>query len=301
MFKIIYPVAGFFLLAVSPVSAQTMLDADANANANMGVETERGTGMQMEAQGNAEGGAEMDTLDMDADGNGIPTEARSNTSTGAAAGAGANANADAGIAVEEEGVERTVRSEASMQAQQRGTSMSAGEANAAAEVDLSALPGVAAEVCTSAGDCDDADANTMLPAADGTAQGSMRVTVSGSSVRGWSDEQKAAATQRAQAEARADSAADFGLRVAAAAIADDAVETIVAEENETRVQYRTELQVLGFLPVAVTATARANADGTTDVDLPWYAALSTGSQAAVYSQLAADIHADLMAGVSGGA
>lgn len=130
---------------------------------------------------------------------------------------------------------------------------------------------VRGELCDESGDCDDDD-DDVRP---GEAKGELWIHVSGEEVRGMSAEAKARVQERLSVMGEdTNTANDFGLRVANAALENDTVTEIVTSDTETEVHYTTRLRLFGFIPVSTSAVARANSEGEVSVKYPWYRFLS---------------------------
>lgn len=145
---------------------------------------------------------------------------------------------------------------------------------------------VRGELCNESGDCDDGD-NDVTP---GEARGKLWINVSGDDVRGMSTEEKTQVQERLRAMGEdANTANDFGLRVANAALENDTVTEIVTSDTETEVRYRTRLSLFGFIPVTTNAVARANSDGDVSVRYPWYRFLSRAQDDEKMTSLALEL------------
>jgi hypothetical protein len=129
---------------------------------------------------------------------------------------------------------------------------------------------VRGELCDADDDCNDDDAEVTPE----EAQNELWVHVSGDDVRGMSVEAKTQVQERLSVAGGANTANDFGLRVASAAIENDSVTEIITNDTETEVHYTTRLRLFGFIPVTTTAVAEANTDGEVAVRYPWYRFLS---------------------------
>lgn len=66
---------------------------------------------------------------------------------------------------------------------------------------------------------------------------------------------------------------------------DEDVTRVEADADEVSVWYKQPAKLLGFIPVRVSAQASVNADGTVDVDYPWYSFLTTYDDAKLESDL----------------
>ncbi|MEX0672942.1 MAG: hypothetical protein WDZ82_01675 [Candidatus Paceibacterota bacterium] len=141
------------------------------------------------------------------------------------------------------------------------------------------------QVCGS-DDCDDEDSVESLT------RSNISLRVSGAEVRGWNPEQKEAVRARLAAANEVNSANDFGIKVASAAIENEEVEDIATDAEATEVTYNSRVYLFGFIPKSVTAVARAEADGDVSVDYPWYGFLSRKGDQSFGSTLAATIRAD---------
>lgn len=101
-----------------------------------------------------------------------------------------------------------------------------------------------------------------------------RVAVVARDLRNWTAEDRTAFTRlRDEIESNTPEAAS--LRVTEQLLADDRIEAIEATETDATVEYRATMRVLGFIPLERTVTARAQANGTVEIDYPWYRFLST--------------------------
>lgn len=101
-----------------------------------------------------------------------------------------------------------------------------------------------------------------------------RVAVAARDLRNWTNDDREAFTRLR--EAVADNTPEAAsLRITEQMLQDDRIEAIEASETEARVQYRTTMRVLGFIPVERNVTARTQANGTVEIEYPWYRFLAT--------------------------
>lgn len=118
-----------------------------------------------------------------------------------------------------------------------------------------------------------------------------RVQVNAREVRGWDQEKKDAVRARLEQNSEINSANDFGLQVAQAALDRAEIRNIESTETETSVKYDTEVKLFGFIPMTVQATARAEAESEARVSYPWYAFLAAKGEQGVYLSLAQELRA----------
>ena len=144
---------------------------------------------------------------------------------------------------------------------------------------------VRGEICGENNDCNDDDADVTPE----EAQNELWVHVSGSDVRGMSAEAKAEVQERLRTMSETNTANDFGLRVASAALENEAITEIVTNDEETEVRYNTRLRLFGFIPLSATAVARANTEGEVTVKYPWYRVLSRVQEESEMTDLALEL------------
>ncbi|MEX0910046.1 MAG: hypothetical protein WDZ75_01995 [Candidatus Paceibacterota bacterium] len=145
---------------------------------------------------------------------------------------------------------------------------------------------VRGELCGEDADCNDDDAD-ITPE---QAENGLWVRVSGSDARGMSAEAKAQVQERLRVMGEdANTANDFGLRVANAALENETITEIVTNDEETEVRYKTRLRLFGFIPLTVTAVAQANTEGEVRVRYPWYRFLSRVSEDSTIKDLALEL------------
>lgn len=146
---------------------------------------------------------------------------------------------------------------------------------------------VRGELCDQSDDCDDDGDDDVTPEGE---RGRLWINVSGEEVRGMSAEAKTQVQERLRTMGEdANTANDFGLRVANAALLNDSVSEIVTSDTETEVHYRTRLSLFGFIPVTTTAVARANSEGEVSVRYPWYRFLSRAQDDEAMTTLALEL------------
>jgi len=101
-----------------------------------------------------------------------------------------------------------------------------------------------------------------------------QVAVAARDVRNWTEEDRAAFTALRQAVA-SNTPEAASLRITQQLLDDDQIEEIAVNETESRVRYRANLRLFGFIPVEREVEATAQADGEVVVDYPWYSFLAT--------------------------
>ncbi|MEX0933315.1 MAG: hypothetical protein WDZ74_01035 [Candidatus Paceibacterota bacterium] len=146
---------------------------------------------------------------------------------------------------------------------------------------------VRGELCGEDADCNDDDAD-ITPE---QAENELWVRVSGSDVRGMSAEAKAQVRERLSVLSETNTANDFGLRVASAALENESITEILTNDEETEVHYRTRIHLFGFIPMTANAVARANTEGEVRVRYPWYRFLSRVSDEETMKELALELRA----------
>jgi len=65
------------------------------------------------------------------------------------------------------------------------------------------------------------------------------------------------------------------LRIAQQVLNNERIEKIEATQTESRINYRAQMRLFGLIPVEREVKGRAQADGTVEIDYPWYRFLST--------------------------
>jgi hypothetical protein len=118
-----------------------------------------------------------------------------------------------------------------------------------------------------------------------------RVRVNGDEVRGWSAETKAAVLETLAKNDRINDANDFGLHVAAAAVADANIKEVLADESKVELRYKARARFLGFFPVDLVANAQTNTEGGVKVRFPWYGFLFSKESSERYIALALELKA----------
>lgn len=266
MTKVITGAAMTILMFMSPlaaIQAQTEASVEAEVSAQQSSDANRGTQADEES--------DMDAQDMDADGDGVPT-----TSGEAQGNAGQNDRAT---------VQSNVRVE-----QGTGAAAAAQKEIDKASPKLYQAIEISGSVCAETGDCDDEEGD-VFPGSEGAAK--LQVRVSGDEVRGMSAEAKADVQARLETLSEINDANDFGLRVAGAALEQEALTEVRSSDEATEVEYTTTVNIFGFIPARVQATAQARANGDAEVNYPWYSFFATGdANRDAMAALAADIRAD---------
>jgi len=245
-------VSAFILTGSSVlVSAQTSAEVDARAEINQSQES-RENDLDSDGDGidDAEEG-EFDILDPDSDDDGLPTA----------------------LPVKEIDKASPKLMEARVQSGDKSTPL------------LYQGLRVRGELCDEGGDCNDDDAE-ITPE---EAENELWVRVSGDDLRGMSVEAKTQVQERLRTMTETNTANDFGLRVANAALENEAITEIVTNDEETEVHYRTRLSLFGFIPMNATAVARANTEGEVTVRYPWYRFLSRVSEERTMTDLALEL------------
>jgi hypothetical protein len=100
------------------------------------------------------------------------------------------------------------------------------------------------------------------------------VSVAAQDVRDWSNDDREAFT-RLQAAVASNTPEQASLRIAQQVLNNERIEKIEATQTEARVNYRAEMRLFGLIPVEREVEGRAQADGTVEIDYPWYRFLST--------------------------
>lgn len=234
--------------------------ADVSAETTVEVESSsQSEGGSQNAQGSAEmrANGDVDALDPDVDGDGLSdpdTEAQSSSSQ--------NANANANANAQMKGVDK------STPRMYQGIRMSG-------------------TLCGSDADCNDED-DDVHPG-----DHALEVRVSGDEVRGMSAEAKQNVRARLEAANERNSANDFGISVAQAAIENEDVASIESDDEKTEVRFNTTMRLFGLLPFKTQATARAAAGGEVEIDYPWYSFLArkSDSDVSVFANIASNIRA----------
>lgn len=246
-------------------------------------------GVSVEARGSAE--ADIDALDADDDDDGVSDGSEgSQGSAGASGSAGVEAGASADMQTESDAAaDGRTEAEARSTKEIDKASPKLIEARAGGESDVSLGAGVelSGRLCAQSGDCDDADEDVR----PGRAEGALSVHVSGAEVRGWSAEKKAQVRARLEAISEINSANDFGIETAVAALENENVAEIRSDDEETEVAFDTTMQLFGVIPMEVRAVARAQGDGEARVEYPWYSFLATKTDASAYANIAARLRA----------
>lgn len=126
------------------------------------------------------------------------------------------------------------------------------------------------QICANSGNCYGYDRDDSTEASH-----HLRVRVTASEVRGWSEEQKTEVRERVQLVGETSSANDFGIKMASIALDNGSISEIYSDDEKTEVRYNTTIKLFGFIPVNTKATVHANAQGEAQVDYPWYAFLAS--------------------------
>jgi hypothetical protein len=138
-------------------------------------------------------------------------------------------------------------------------------------------------------DCDDIN-EEQRPDATQRRQ-ALRIEVSGDEVRAASDEAKVEVRRRLQEIDAGNNANDFGIRVAMAAIDNEAITDIVTDDEQTTVRFRTPARIFGIFPAQLSARVEATTEGER-VRYPWYAFLASKEDVSSLRELAAEIRAN---------
>lgn len=85
------------------------------------------------------------------------------------------------------------------------------------------------------------------------------------------------------------SEADLSGFVAAQIVADENLSKVESSSSRVSVTYPQKAMLFGFIPVTVKATATVEADGTVDVQYPWYAFLMVTNETALEVGIEAEV------------
>ena len=100
------------------------------------------------------------------------------------------------------------------------------------------------------------------------------VAVAAQDLRNWNSDDREAFS-RLQAAVASNTPEQASLRIAQQVLNNERIEKIEATQTEARVNYRAEMRLFGLIPVEREVEGRAQADGTVEIDYPWYRFLST--------------------------
>jgi len=100
------------------------------------------------------------------------------------------------------------------------------------------------------------------------------VAVAAQDLRDWNSEDREAFA-RLRAEVAANTPEQASLQITQRVLDNDRIEKIEATPTEAKVRYRSEMRLFGIIPIERTVEGRAQADGTIEVDYPWYHVLSS--------------------------
>ena len=100
------------------------------------------------------------------------------------------------------------------------------------------------------------------------------VSVAAQDLRNWNNDDREGFT-RLQAAVASNTPEQASLRIAQQVLNNERIEKIEATQTEARVNYRAEMRLFGLIPVEREVEGRAQADGTVEIDYPWYRFLST--------------------------
>jgi pyruvate/2-oxoglutarate dehydrogenase complex dihydrolipoamide acyltransferase (E2) component len=100
------------------------------------------------------------------------------------------------------------------------------------------------------------------------------VAVAAQDLRDWNNEDREAFS-RLQAAVASNTPEHASLRITQQVLNNDKIEKLEVTQTEARINYRAEMRLFGFIPVEREVEGRAQADGTVEIDYPWYRFLST--------------------------
>jgi len=100
------------------------------------------------------------------------------------------------------------------------------------------------------------------------------VAVAAQDLRDWNSDDREAFS-RLQAAVASNTPEQVSLRIAQQVLNNNRIEKIEATQTEARINYRAEMRLFGLIPVKREVEGRAQADGTVEIDYPWYRFLST--------------------------
>lgn len=100
------------------------------------------------------------------------------------------------------------------------------------------------------------------------------IAIAARDLRNWTKEDREAFTRLREAVAsRTPEAAS--IKITELVLADDQIEELEASENEARVRYRANIKLFGLIPMEREVQAWTKADGSVEIDYPWYRFLSS--------------------------
>ena len=114
---------------------------------------------------------------------------------------------------------------------------------------------------------------------DGTVATSSRVlrylSVRGDDVRSWSERERAEFARYRELMGEENEPEALTADIASLVLGNERVGDLEVNEQETRLTYRAQLRLFGFIPIEREVTARAAALDTIEIDYPWYAIVAT--------------------------
>jgi len=100
------------------------------------------------------------------------------------------------------------------------------------------------------------------------------VAVAAQDLRNWNSDDREAFS-RLQAAVASNTPEQVSLRIAQQVLNNNRIEKIEATQTEARMNYRAQMRLFGLIPVQREVAGRAQADGTVEIDYPWFRFLST--------------------------
>ncbi|MBI4079893.1 hypothetical protein HY414_01515 [Candidatus Kaiserbacteria bacterium] len=160
---------------------------------------------------------------------------------------------------------------------------SGGSANVGVGVPGSADVQVGAKSTTSADTNTSAESTAVVETVVSIPAGAEVIVITRSDVEAGGTVEASAAPSSVQAES------DLSGFVAAQIMADVNVSKVETSRDRISVTYPQKAKLLGFIPVTVQATAMVEADGSVDVQYPWYAFLMVTNEADLEAEIASRI------------
>jgi len=106
------------------------------------------------------------------------------------------------------------------------------------------------------------------------------IALAASDLRNWTKEDREAFTRlRETVASKTPEAAS--LKITELVLADDQIEELEVSENEARVRYRANMKLFGLIPIEREVEAWTKADGSVEIDYPWYHFLSSTPDTAI--------------------
>ena len=100
------------------------------------------------------------------------------------------------------------------------------------------------------------------------------VAVAAQDLRDWNSDDREA-FNRLQTVVASNTPEQASLRIAQQVLNNERIEKIEATQTESRINYRAQMRLFGLIAVEREVKGRAQADGTVEIDYPWYRFLST--------------------------